>query len=721
MSHSAFAITVEGLPVAFRESTFPASELSAWASTLATITEISEGSVDLDLGARRQIGSGFQWTMRDVGNVLRSLITPRQDPVAWMVEASIPANTTSISFVEVNDVTNIPATFYLGAETLSYNGTAAGPVRIANVSRALYGSTAQLAYGSADDGHGVAIYAQPPKWTGRKVTLWESVQDDAGTMGTKTAIATARLENPPSFVGNDTWDFQAESLAQWYARRPIFQGFEAITAPDDDNDFQISAPMALETEDFKRLWNGGTQDNAFVIWDLEDGAFWASPLTSSTTTTVTLGGGPFGAGIFQGATGASWVSARPALVWQGDPVDLTLSLLGSQLGDGALGAWDVLLGRHADAFGGVQWYAGAGINNADLDLTAFEAFRGDGPSWTMVIDAQTSVESILMEFCQAVGAFWYVDGTGRISVGRLQERVPPSSSALSLGDSLWSVASNDAIGISEATVHHSVEFSANWDPVAKQFGTTVTVVDAPARQEAPFDDRVLKLASKFVGIEVGQWDVLSPQIPHANPLTRPALETQLRRVQQYSKRPSAEVQTNVPATSVTKSVVVGSIIDVTNARIPDLQGGTLSANLGLVVGRQRHYDKGSLDFRVRILDAGFLFAPAVEVTAVASAGGTLWDLTVSTATPYGDATNPGLEFTKGWSITNTLGTRTGSVSSNTTATNVRIDTAGTPVVGDIYVPVYGTGLDVNAQGFAPNDFTYCVNDAGSSTVKTRWS
>ena len=206
MSQHAYAITVEGVPIAFCESTFPESELSAWDSVLSTITSISEGEVMLDLGARRQIGSGFQWAMRDdTAHTLRALIATRQDPIGWLVESSIPGNTTTIGLVEVNDTAEITNPFYMGAETLEFNGTAAGPPRLANVSRALHGSTAQKFYGSDDDGAGVAIYAQPPRWSGRTVTLWESERDEAGTMGTKVAIATARLEDSPSFLGEGRW------------------------------------------------------------------------------------------------------------------------------------------------------------------------------------------------------------------------------------------------------------------------------------------------------------------------------------------------------------------------------------------------------------------------------------------------------------------------------------------------------------------------------------
>ena len=411
---------------------------------------------------------------------------------------------------------------------------------------------------------------------------------------------------------------------------------------------------------------------------------------------------------------------RPVFAVQGDPVDLTLGLLGSKLGNGALGTWDVYGGLEPASFGGVTWHVGAGIHGDDLDVAAFESFRGDGPSWTVVLDEQTSAESILNEFCQAIGAFWLVDATGRISVTRLQERSPPSSSALSLTDALWVVDEADRIGTSESTVHHSVRFAANWDFREKRHATTVTVVDAPARQEAPFDDRILDLASKFVGLDVGQWNASAESpLPYANPLGRVALETQLRRVQQYSKRPSAEITTKVPLTPTTKAVTMGAIIDVTNARIPDLTGSTLDAQLGQVIGRQRDYEMCTVALRVRVLDAGFLFAPAVKVGAASFVGGD-WLITC-TFPDWCDASAVEDLFAVGWSITNTLGTFSGTVSF-VSGSSLTIDVpTGTPAIGEVLVPVYGAGLDVNGNGFAPKDFTYCVNDAGTSAVKTRWS
>jgi hypothetical protein len=168
MSAFRYAVTIEGIPVAFAEAGFPSSELSAWASVLGTLHDLSEAETTLDLGARRMLGASFSFKMRDDdSNTLRALVKPRQDPVAWMVEAFIPATGTTVGTVEVSDTSNIPQPFYMGAETLSYSGTSGSD--LTSVTRELYNSTAQKHYGNANDGSATEIFAAPAVGPGARL------------------------------------------------------------------------------------------------------------------------------------------------------------------------------------------------------------------------------------------------------------------------------------------------------------------------------------------------------------------------------------------------------------------------------------------------------------------------------------------------------------------------------------------------------------------------
>lgn len=713
-----YAVTIEGLPYAFVESGFPTSELSAWPNIVNGLHDISEGEASLDLGARRQMGNGFSFKVRDPNLTMRNVVKNRADPVGWLVESELPANNTAISFVEVNDPAAIPTTFFLGFETLSYNGTSGSD--IANVSRALYDSDPQRHFGSPNDGAGGSIYDAPPRWTGRRVTLWRSTRDAAGNMGAKQSVVTTTLEDPPAPMGNEVWVFYSASLAQWFDKRTLLQGLKPVGPPDSTNDFATT--VTLDADAVKQLWDGQSHPAAVILWEFDDGAQWFGPIDSSTSTTITIdAGGPIGS-RFLDARGQKWSTATPMLVWEGDPVDITLSLLVSRLGDGTLGTWDVLPGRESDAFNAVEFFAGAQIAQTDVDVDAFASFRGAGPGWTVVLDSKMTVGELLREFCQAVGAYWYVNSSGQLTVARLQERVPPSTSELSITDAIWSVDSADALAVTEQTVFHTVRFEGNYDPVSREHKAIIDVVDAPARREAPFDDRALELQSRFVHVDVKQWGVAPPTTFVAgNPVHRLDLETQLRRIQQYSKRPSVEVVTDVPINDTTDDAVPGAVIDITNGRIPDLKGSTLDGVLAIVIGRQPNREDDTYRLRCRILDNGFLFAPSMEVTSVFPLGGSNYAVVVDATSPWLLNSSPGEEFAAGWTIEDTMQSWEADVTSAGVAAINMTMISGTPSVGDIIIPTYSTGESNNDQGYNPEDFTYLVNDAGSSAVKTRWS
>ena len=83
----------------------------------------------------------------DAAKTLRALVAPRQDPIGWLVESSIPATGTTVATVEVSGTpSDVSQPFYLGFETLNYGGTSGAD--LTSVTRALYDSTAQKHYGS---------------------------------------------------------------------------------------------------------------------------------------------------------------------------------------------------------------------------------------------------------------------------------------------------------------------------------------------------------------------------------------------------------------------------------------------------------------------------------------------------------------------------------------------------------------------------------------------
>ncbi len=730
-----YAVTIEGIPTAFAEAGFPTSELSAWAGVLETLHNLNESETTLDLGSRRMLGASFNFQMRDdAAKTLRALVAPRQDPIGWLVESSIPATGTTVATVEVSGTpSDVPQPFYLGFETLNYGGTSGAD--LTSVTRALYDSTAQKHYGSANDGSATEIFAAPRRWTGRKVTVWESIQDAAGNWGTKTSIAVVRMADAPAFEGADVWAFSTSNLAEWIADRPMVQGLEPVYPKDTKVTSDLSTTVTLDADSVTKLWNGTAFDAARVIWHMTSGSQWILPIESSTSTTLTLDFDklevPMDSALrfVQGTGGGqvpvdntyTWTEAHPVLYWEGDPVDITLAMLVSKLGDSTLGTWDVLPGLEPEEFGGITFQAGAGIPQADIDTDAFKALRG-GPGWRIVLTDRMTVKELLAEFCQTTGSYWYVNSAGLLTVQRLTERLPPSTAAASITDALWGTSSADSLGATESTVFHTVRWSGNWDPASEKHRVKLTVVDAKAKHEAPDDAKALEVKARFVSLDVGDGFGLvdSSGYRAANPVSRQDLETSLRRIQQYSKRPAAEIVVEVPVTTTTTAIVPGIVVDVTNARIPDLAGNTLDTDLALCLGAQRNYDEGTFSLRLRLLDNGYLFAPALLITNVVGS-----TVTVSTSTAYGTA-NPTQQLAVGWSIEDTQSTWSATVATIASGAVFTVSgVTGTLSIGDVLVPKMDGTLSTaqNSDGYSMNDFCAMVSDDGETPANalTRWS
>lgn len=740
LSSKRYAITIEGIPVAFCESGFPASELSDWPTVLSTITEISEGEETLDTEQRKQLGSGFEWKSYDHNHVLKNLILPKQNSIAWVTEASVTDTETSI---DVSDASVISSPFYMGRETITFAGTSGNT--LVSCGRSAYGSEAHdFVYGSSEAGYAVEIYAAPPKWSGRQVTLWRSERDVKGNWSAKSSVKSMRMEDCPQFIGEDTWLFSGASLAEWYEGRPIFVGFSEIESADDPDEYNFTKTLTLTAAQKRQLWAGRNNQNACVTWHLGDHVLWTGPIENATGNNISLATTPVvspkifspegldmntvweRAKLTLGKEAYRWDMARPCLILNGSPIDITLTLLTSYLGFGAKGEWDTLPGIVAQEFGETEWHSGAGLDISAINVDSFDAQRGDAPSWFVTITEQTTAGEILKELCEATGCYWYVDGNGKISLDKLKERVPVSATVCEITDNVLAISSSDGIGITESMTHHTVSYESNWDPIVGEYQTIVNVVDAPAKSLLPFDNRVLQLSSKFIGVNQTQWGAKPAKFRRPSPISREELEVMLRRIQQYSKHGIAEIVVTVPDLSTTSLAAPGNHVAITNERMPNLEvGGQSIANkVGLCIGRQRNFDDGTINLRLQILNDGFIFCQSGYVESVTPAGSNyvlglgVQDYTVTAGASLST------DWVIGWQVANTKRTWSGTITSSA-AQYIGITPsggAGIPTVGDVVIPLYDEGLTRNvSQGINPEDCVVGVNDNGTSTVKTRWS
>lgn len=742
-----FWIQIQGIEPVFVESTL--SHVTRTQRVVIPPSGIVVGESRLDFDQFAESGASLTVRLRDTPDrVLRALFASKTRRLGWLT-GGLGKGTPGPVTLNVNDSTPFPTagTAFIGAETFVWSSKATGTT-LSSATRAQFGSRAQDQVGDADDG--ASIYLVPPNWVGRRVELRAVYIDDAGNSdgSNETTLGVFRLEKHPQSMGGDEWELSCGGLDQYFAKARIYVGQREAKPASDGSGFELDADdsIAINGSDAFLFKVGAVE--TLVRLNLDSGVVLLPPLASvaappldpsdpSSITIVNIGG-PVADELLQDAllslgNGVTNIKSLQHVAYlTGDPTRILLKLLLSMLGDGTNdSSYDVLPGRGRAGFGEEEWRFGAAIFHLDVDITAFEAFIGTGPSWTLFVDTPMTVSDLLLEWSRCVRAFWRVDASGKLTVTKIRDKSTASShttTLVALTDAVLLDDEAEAAEIEQGPVSSSAQLTANWDPLSGTFLAVVNVTDPELAALFPEDDTVLTIESKALTVDTSTYSYgqsLRNTLVRANPMLVNEVLAFTRRMILATTRPRAFLQHRFAWDEAL--VVVGDTVRVTNARVPDLLGGTLSAIDCMVVGRQIDVDAGIVTLRLQVLDRGFRVAPCGVVAS--------WDAGTKTATLSNtDVTgaSPGDNFAAGWTVEmldssadpNTVASLTITAVTSTTLT---FSTAPgfTPAAGDLVLPVDAAGLTASVSGFAPDDFTYQVPAAGTLAVSgvedPRWS
>jgi hypothetical protein len=742
-----FWIEIQGIEPVFVEATIsPASVVSSRTQHKVIMPGgLQVGESRLDLEQLAEQGASLTVRLRDTSaRVLRALFASRTRRQMYLT--SSVASTTAMSgsgTLNVSSTTGMSSTgtVYVGAETFTYGGKTS--TTLTSVTRSLYSSRAQLHTGGTNDG--ASVWLVPPNWVGRRVTLKACyVQDDGTTSsGESATIGTFRLEQHPRYVGGDEWELECGGLHEAYASARCYVGQREAKPKADGTGYEVSTSgvIDLDASEAFLFAIGGVQTFVRVTYAAESGRVELAPLLAadgSTSITVSLAPGPLPPPVFVngrrqfGVRTVTVESLQHVAYLTGDPTAIVLMLLLSQLGDGTNGVYDSLPGAARTGFGLEEWRFGAGLLLADVNVSSFQRLSGQGPKWTVLIDEEMTVADLLVEFCRALRAYWYVDSSGQLSVAKLREKSTASAASTSLTaltDARLVEDEQEALEPEQARPTHSAHVLANWDPLSKKYLFEQTVVDVELQALFPEASNVLEVESRFLSVDASSFaSGEASAMKRANPMQPNDLLVLLRRAMVSSSLTHLFLRHVFSWQAA--GVNVGDVVRVTNARVPDLRGTTIGATTGegdcLVVGKQLNVDQATVALRLLLLDKGYRLAPVGIVSS--------WDAGTKTATLNGsDATgsNPGNNFAAGWSVamfdvSATPHTEAALTIASVTATSITFTGAPafTPAAGDLILPKPTDGTGLSSSGYTEEDFTYQVPDAGtlgvSGVTDSRW-
>lgn len=742
------AFIIEGVPYVFTDADFTASDFQDEQASNRTQLQVIEaeslnvGESRVDLEQRRELGATLSVRLRDTtAAVLLGLFKPRADPTTFVT--STIARTTAMTgggTLTLDSTSALPSsgTVYIGAESFDYSGKTA--TTLTSVYRAYYGGRPQRHLGGTRDEVAASVYEHPPAWTGRRLTLYGGYADSDGTIEDVQALGTWVLNAPPQPVAKDTWELSAESLAAGFAARTVYAGLQEVEPDIDTLANQDTITLSTDAGKMLHISGGGATRRGHVMMQLGGG--WQSLRAATPAAfSVTVDGPDFCEPTYPDVS--AYVPANIAsiaaprihslryVVYQAgvDPIDATLELLCSYLGDQVEDAtYDVHPGRERTNFGEPEWYFGARLAD-DVDVSSFEEFRGVGFKWTVFLDEPMTVGDLLFECCLATGTFWYVNSSGKLALKRISENLEPSLTApVALADADLHPEGVDALELIEADIFHTATFRANWDPLNDEYRAIVNVNDQDIANQYPNTSRTLEYESRFASVRLSRAPTRrgtpSQSIVRAGHADDSDIEWALRRAQLRSARAKREM--TFTATWAKSLINVGDVVTVTNSRIPDCAGATLSGVSAMVIGKRPDFQKGSVVFRLALRGDGSQIAPAAIVSSY-SAGPPV-RLTLQTGDEWlTDGNQPAREFGGDWAcrLHHLSGAGSPTVE-DVTITNIQSDTqldltsapTFTPVAGDV-LTVGDASSTTNQDGWPADDVLFQTADAPTGSP-TRW-
>ncbi len=779
-----FVVKVSGVPFAFIEDANAPSGATSGYQKLHALDDIEFGTSRLDLEKRRQLAGTVRITLREPpdkygsngsGTVrianLRDVFQPRVRP-SGSLGATITAaasltggafDSIQLLYTDDFDLTNDQifdlnndgapdkACIWIDNEAFTWDGLASPTLTY--VDRAEFGTSAAAHYYAAV-GQAADIFKAPPSWRGRKVTISAyNLEDEAtGGVSSHTTIGTYRLTGPPQYQGNGVWTLEAEDLIQNFAELPIYTGFRDFDGGSVD--FKTTAAMTLDGDTVDALKQGdipsymlasvrrGDADTMQVCFKISSTNEGSDTVTLvETGDQLTPGADVEARTIFRtnGTIGVAYPkleSVRHVGIFRGDPVLGALYLLLSDEGDGTNSGYDALPGRTRTSYGGQQWRFGAAIPFTEINLSDItDNLVGKSAwGWVYMISEPTTVGEIMRWACEASGSYWYVNTSGVIQMKPLRLRLPASitSATLALNEDAILVDSPNQIGFSDEHVTAGYNYRGGYDPIARVHFSVGGQVDWEIFDRYPggnlFAD--IDIGPAAIGERDHDGQRVSTGI---QPTKGHRLHAWLRGRITEDSRARATITVEAGLNAMTLSV--GDVVDVTNADIPDGEGGTISGAPCLIVSRQIDYNTGIVRFDLEVQERGSIWSPSMLVSTWTSGTKTIVFQSGAATVPWmSDPTAPTDELAAGWTLrfhgqASGGSVETATIASITNGTTIVLDSAPAswsttaPSSGDVVTVAYTTGESDSAQGFDPVDFAYQNADAAGAkgTTQTRLS
>lgn len=734
-------VTIEGIRHIFHNSAdgVPSALITSTRTRLDCISAIEQDRRELDMVTRRAKGGGLRLRLLDDDSFsLRDLFSMRQRR-ATFITANVTAAASTITVKNTSGLDS-SGEVWVGEECIAYTGKTS--TTLTGCTRGAYGTTARPLRGGSNNGQ--AVYAKPPSWIGRRISVYGFFLDADGEVPASSSmqalLGTFEIDAPPQYVGGNEWEVSAIDPIDNFMAKAIYTGVEPTTSPGvivfpSHSSTSYEATLFLTNTDRLKLF-GTTADDppGDFSWVRLDGLRSNMNMlviaTDLQAVDLTGGVGPFDAEVTvnyepllnrstQYVLGAStdqatvrtFTGARPVAYLREKADVLALRVLTSITGDSTNGIYDTLRGLIADTSTESDpdvstWSIGARIKESDIDFASFAAV-GSGVEWFYLVDEPTTVGDFLRDFCLATDSFVTTNIAGQLAVMPLSEAGDDATVELDADDLIE--GSEVTAVYDEENIYPRVLLKCSYDSRTEEFNEQVECNDNDLAGRYPRNDRTLTIESKstfIAGLWTESYWIDVPAITEAQARAR------LRRYQSEENGLGA-LYLDARVHLDHALLDLGDIVSITSASTPNMEGGTISDARARVVSILPAWSDGFVDLRLQVLRGPKVIAPAAVIASVA--GNTL---TLSNSSPI-SGTSPGNMFGVGnnviiWDVsTGASHATTVTASSATTVTVNALPGSFTIANGADFI-THGlvSVLDTNPTptGYTPlSDFIYQVD------------
>lgn len=621
-----------------QSTTTPIIQHGAPRSSSSALTKraISLGGAKIDLETFAQIGFSLTAKARDPNGMLADLFTSRKQPFGYSTDNKTSAET---NFGGLNvALTSIDAGkwYFVGAETIFAESEAGG---VLSMVRGCYGSEAAAIEGT--DIIGQNLYESIAGFTGRRAQLWvgykspsskpspnqEGVSSmDWPALGWESfeQVGTFRLEDAPTFEGNENFSLKFSDLSTFFANRKAMVNCRPVqsrsaTIPTDPTNRWAMGIVQPE--------GGKLQKGSAVTWALvkskvvEQGGTDESEITgvfaysyAPTSVEMFL---PEILGLYNWTTLPNAVSigeVKQVFAIRGDPIRGILTILNSWDGSFTYGPYDSLFGvPEPSTFSEETFRMGAGLKFTDFDAGSFLELAGLSLPWSYILQDELEVRDLLGWLCTSARCCWFVTPSGLLTVKPfdLVTKVTEAGALVEIDQDDILRSTEDKGNATERNVACSFRVKTNYD-INQKSTQTINFQDIQTLKKYPSADNVTTYEMPFMQTETSS--AMKPLNTYSAmvPVSLNDLEFEIRRKMKMNERGIFACSIVVPWRH--SGIELGDKIKMSNPNLFNFNSGKQTA-LGVffVVGKQMDLNEGTVTLELVALYSGRAFCQAGEI------------------------------------------------------------------------------------------------------------